>query len=199
MILEPYWIILNHIESYWITFKLKACQVAKKVLPCRCFISCSRAWVCKICKGLSDSAMQCIRGRFCGASWTMPSDSASKADVAWPRTAVGCRECLHVLVSEGSSVCKHKCIKWHQVTSSDKVFDAWSIQMGKKEAHDRKVSKHISERATYMWDPCGTMAHWFCMGVAERISSMLATASCLHSVFSYVSYVHQARSLSTHR
>mmetsp|Transcript_3612 Transcript_3612/g.8405 ORF Transcript_3612/g.8405 Transcript_3612/m.8405 type:complete len:92 (-) Transcript_3612:1252-1527(-) len=32
--------------------------MTKKVLPCRCFISCSRA------------------------SWTMPSDSASKADVA---------------------------------------------------------------------------------------------------------------------
>lgn len=26
-----------------------------------------------------------------------------------------------------------------------------------KEAHDRKVSKHISERATYMWDPCGAL------------------------------------------
>ena len=152
MILESYWIILNHIESYWITFKLKACQVAKKVLPCRCFISCSRAWVCKICKGLSDSAMQCIRGRFCGASWTMPSDSASKADVAWPRTAVGCRECLHVLVSEGSSVCKHNVssdIKWQGLRCM--------IHPDGKEAHDRKVSKHVSERATYMWDPCGAL------------------------------------------
>ena len=80
----------------------------------------------------------------------------------------------------------------YQVTSSDKVFDAWSIQMGKRHMTEKSQNTYQKGLRT-----CEIhVAHWFCMGVAERISSMLATASCLHSVFSYV---HQARSLSTHR
>ena len=117
------WMILNHIKSYYhIFFNFKVYQVAKKVLPCRCFISCSRAWI----KGLSDSA---VHSRRRGASWTMPSDSASKADVAWQLSWTRSERMTHriwiwddfwtvrlldgsALVSEGSSVCKHKSMKW---------------------------------------------------------------------------------------
>lgn len=122
----------------------------------------------------------------------MPSDSASKADVAWPRMAVGCRECLHVLVSEGSSVCKHKCIKWHQVTRSS-MHDPSRWERG---TWQKSLKTHIRKGYVHVRSMWRIDFAWVWLNASAPCWPQLLAYTILHSVFSYV---HQARSLSTHR
>ena len=129
MILQWCCIILNHIESPSIQKISKVCQVAKKVLPCRCFISCSRAW---INQGLSDSSWLSSAFAVEPVEPPGPCPQTQHPRLTWPEddTHSGFWITLRLLEASACMCCFQKNLQRANTNvSSDKVFDAWSIQM----------------------------------------------------------------------